>query len=128
MPTERNILFRGKEIKSRKWIKGYVFKSNNKTYIRPIHSKKTVEIIPKTVGQYAGLNDRHNDMIYEGDIINVYHNKELLNVSYIYFDRGEYKCGLISGGFIDEVETLPEQYMKFGIEIVGNIFDDKTVG
>lgn len=124
MPIERYILFRGKEIKSREWVKGYVFKIDEKAYIISIHNKNAVEIIPETIGQYTGLKDMYNNMIYEGDVINVYHNRELLNVSYVYFDEGEYRCGLITGGFIDEIETLSEQHSELGIKIIGNIFDD----
>lgn len=130
----REILFRGKRADNGEWVYGYY--SNLGSYSRITKEKVTtgemgsiiecenIEVLPETVGQYTGLTDKNGKKIFEGDIINAYHNRDLLNVSYVVFDSGEFLCELISGNFIDCCETLPEQETECGIEIIGNIHDN----
>lgn len=130
----REILFRGKRADNGEWVEGYLLSTVNHTYIvytdqyddDLFFSPKNIFIAvdPETVGQYTGLTDKNGKKIFEGDVINAYHNRDLLNVSYVVFDSGEFLCELISGNFIDCCETLPEQETECGIEIIGNIHDN----
>ena len=77
MEEEREIEFRGKSIRSNKWIYGYYQKVNGEIFLgikRDMHIIKDYndlwdEIDPKTRGQYIGTKDKNKKKIYEKDII-----------------------------------------------------------
>ena len=72
------ILFREKSVETNEWVCGsYILeKYGNTPYICYFEygafvNIKQVEVIPETVGQHIGLNDRQNKPIFEGDIVEV---------------------------------------------------------
>ena len=106
----REILFRGKSIKTNQWIYGGFhiwekrqvcalsndsLKDDEISYVITVNSfadwnmprtMQAVEVIADTVGQYTGLTDRNGRKIFEGDIVNILTENEEFGI--ITYDDG----------------------------------------
>ena len=73
----REILFTGKRVDNGEWVGGfYVFvpehykpEMSRKSYIVSINNGLYFEVVPETVGQYTGTDDKYGDKIFEGSIV-----------------------------------------------------------
>ena len=86
---------------------------------------KFICVIPETVGQYTGLNDKNNVKIFDGDIVTV-ENPNISDDEY-----GIVKFDNDGAMFIVEFDTFT---VDFGnnidgnrCEIIGNIFDNSEL-
>ena len=137
----REILFRGKSIKTNQWIYGGFhiwekrqvcalsndrLKDDEISYVITVNSfadwnmprtMQAVEVIADTVGQYTGLTDRNGRKIFEGDIVNILTENEEFGI--ITYD---------DGGFFVDASTFSVDFMNningSDIEVIDNIHDN----
>lgn len=131
----REILFRGKQTTSSEWSYGYTYSDGKKTYIAYEGEKDCIihEVIPSTVGQYTGLNDRNGTRVFEGNIIKAGEQKFIVKFG---------KCGGVEnidedvgyiGFYITPVNVkYADTYRTdilfwistYGVEVIGNIHNN----
>jgi len=64
----REILFRGKELNTGKWIEGDLIHSLGRTYCG-YYAETLGQVDPISVGEYTGIKDAKGLRIFEGDIV-----------------------------------------------------------
>jgi hypothetical protein len=113
----RVIKFRGKSLKNQEWIKGYYFKVKDQAFIIPEYGRGSVEVDPKTIGQYSGVSiTRGNEIIelYEGDKVLAWFPGMPLDmrapqeITFLksYFGCGSYPLSMIDPAFIEITGTI----------------------
>lgn len=122
----REILFRGKEFDSEKWVEGGIVQTENwtsiftvsdfeGTYWEPPSSElNEVGVMPETVGQFTGLTDKKGKKIYEGDICHFYGGL---------FYGGSWEANHICAIEINN-ECLHYLENAENVEVIGNIYDN----
>ena len=119
----REILFRGKRADNGQWVNGFyahelqgghfISADEGAWYDGPMLSY--VEVIPETVGQYTGFDDKNGVKIFEGDTI---HSGEVIG-NVVYKD-GAFMIRRTNGS--GEYKMIIARQAKF--EIIGTIHDN----
>lgn len=138
----REILFRGKRADNGEWIEGYLNQHRGRVifdcccnainsydyYINDYAEKFDTDlygcvykVIPETVGQYTGLNDRNGVRIFEGDIVSLAkHNGLIYKVVYE-------PCRFELVNSKDINCFVLDIYKSEDIEVIGNIHDPELL-
>lgn len=115
----REILSRGKDLETGKWLYGSFVNTPNHTYISTNGEAFPAKVEPKTVGQYTGLTDKNGTKIFEGDIVR--YGDTIHKVVF------EQRNGTAYFGLVySPIETLPFGHYQDlrQLEVIGNIYDN----
>jgi uncharacterized phage protein (TIGR01671 family) len=128
----REILFKGKDIDTDKWIYGFYGEGDEfwdnggvehmyregvtKLYYIVDKNSKSHLVYPETVGQYTGLAYENDNKIFEGDIVKYFGRK-----GYILYMNGVWFISFNEGGY----RQLSDLYRS--LKIIGNIHDNKEL-
>ena len=145
----REILFRGKLLRTGEWIEGYYCKTSDTTYAfsedydrHPVPEHHCIlvdeitdwglpnrptlhEVDPVTIGQYTGLKDRNGKRIWDGDIL-LFTNTD--NEQSLYDVRWDYHRWLVQmhGDYSAMPDDLDDFFCQYA-EVIGNIHDDQEL-
>ncbi len=143
----REYKFRGKRVDNGQWVYGYLVKAWDDTcYIITefgpfvtccdecgANNITVYEVIPETVGQYTGLNDKDDKEIYKGDIVKCTDlNSGIEFIAVVEFGNPncEYSWGYqlrrISGDNpnLDILLWVEMEDVRVYCEVVGNLHDN----
>lgn len=132
----REILFRGKRVDNKEWIYGYLVKSEDYIfdyseridipYIIPFDNfnfkdYREYRVIPETIGQYTGLEDKNDNKIFEGDIVRniliLENNTFNENIDIVEFNKED--CSFMLG------KGKRHFNKNLELEVIGNIYESK---
>lgn len=143
----RDIKFRGKEVDTGKWVYGGLFKepAPPQCFEKTLEDKYWIvypnprympdwnlsyemvrtDIEKETIGQYTGLKDKNGKEIYEGDIVFIKGETELLDIKGKVEYSNTFAQFIITntGSIVNETEPLGD-YEVEDIEVIGNIYDN----
>ena len=120
----REILFRGKRTDNGEWVEGYLCECHHKDTGKYDYAIQEMfengyimhEVIPETVGQYTGLNDKNGKKIFEGDICKHRSNYSGNTViSVVTYTDGHFLALVCENSGFELSEKL---------EVIGNIHDN----
>ena len=118
----REIKFRGKTLKTNKWIYGDLIQNKEINNYQIIdYTSYGKEVIKDTIGQYTGLKDKNGKEIYEGDIISNEYEKCI--VVWVKEYAG-FMLKLINKEYEDKEWTNPMIDLRKDEEVIGNIYDN----
>ena len=122
----RTIKYRGKQNDT--WLYGYVFEKAGEYFI--FDDKGQHEVNQESIGQFTGIKDTNEKLVYEGDIILIpptNFNVEIIGV--VVFYNASFIVRSLSSGSNFSIDYVFRERMpgKPNPQIIGNIFESKEL-
>ena len=128
--------FRGLSIDEKskgEWQYGYLIEDNGQAFIinevieaneQYITIGSWCPVDPKTVGQSTGLHDKNGKEIFEGDILGIDTDEEIVNLN-IYWDS-KHALFMFESKKYNEKDLLAElvEDNTYPFEIIGNVYEN----
>lgn len=125
MRNYKEILFRAKRVDNNEWAFGDLLHLPNGDVVI-LSNKGYVKVIPETVGQFIGLEDKNGEKIFENDII-IYtwntlnrHSEKYKYIITYDKENAKFIANQIYGESQYPLSTF--KYSKQRIEVIGNIY------
>lgn len=123
----REILFKAKRMDNREWVKGWLFKTQEHSYIAYdmqfdddlflSPQNIFIEVDTNTICQYTGLTDKNGNKIWENDVVK---DKGICLLGSVEYDEehGMYVINEVNDGY--------QNFQEFWscTEVIGNMFDN----
>lgn len=124
----RDILFRGKSLSEKSWTYGDLFRVKEDA-IRIVFVDygmlSSLLVDPATVGQYSGLKDKNEEMMFEGDIVSGLFVFGMSVKGVIGFEGGAFGVRWSRG---DAIHFTPfTSTCNITWEVIGNVHDNPEV-
>lgn len=133
-----NALYRGKRADNGEWVYGYYvkdvrsyglvsnpsYREEHQIWYNKDNKQVCAEVIPETVGQWTGMNDKDGIKIFEGDIIEC----DLYNAM-VKIEHRKHLIIFENGAFAIQWRIGNDKYSNYlhetwGRKIIGNIHDN----
>lgn len=124
----KTYLFRAKRIPNREWVFGDLLRFEEKVYIHNGLDKTYYEVDENTIGEHIGFADYNSNLIFEGDIVHFYDDRELEYVIEYSVRVSAYVARLIGAKNDDPrmwSHLIAWPYME--AKVIGNIYDNPGV-
>lgn len=122
------ILFKAKRKDNNEWVEGgYVYDKYSKSHYitkQLVNTHQLIEVIPETICQYTGLDDKNGNKIFENDKVKYDSGLGGHETSIIYYDEQILSLNMKTnfGYFYNGLCNLKN---KKNIELIGNVWDVK---
>lgn len=124
---EDRYLFKAKRLDNGEWVQGYLYGILEKKYIiwgMTNDIPNMIEVDPTTICQCTGLKDKNGKLVWENDIVNCLTEECCGYIGWNESEAGFYFNVLLEDGRFEEEHIYDYQD---GIEVIGNIFDNKEL-
>lgn len=94
----------------------------NKAIVTALYGNASITLDDKVLMQSTGLHDKNGKLIYEGDIVRIFHlsstGQPRTYISEVYYYKVKPSFQVKGYGFIDEDDV---------VEVIGNIYENKEL-